>query len=301
MIRLFASDMDGTLLNSSGVISRYTADSIRRLQTCGIEFIVNTGRDYTSAKKELDAAGISCNMICCSGACTYDSYGNPSNIASLPKSTAKKILNLFLRHGAFADIYTEIGKTSVENQSRFLSYYHEEVFPTLKKEHKIYYQTPKDFQKMMSQVHFFENADSLLGTPIPIYKISTTFSDPEKISSLRKEVEAIEGLHIASTSSTNLEITQEKAQKGYALLQYAKQRSIEPSEILAIGDSENDFSMLSLNLGSTVAMANAAPSIKRICRAETLSNDQDGVAVLMEGLVTERCFYEINRRYVFGL
>ena len=169
MIRLFASDMDGTLLNSSGVISRYTADSIRRLQTCGIEFIVNTGRDYTSAKKELDAAGISCNMICCSGACTYDRYGNPSNIASLPKSTAKKILNLFLRHGAFADIYTEIGKTSVENQSRFLSYYHEEVFPALKKEHKIYYQTPKDFQKMMSQVHFFENADSLLGTPILIY------------------------------------------------------------------------------------------------------------------------------------
>lgn len=193
MIRLFASDMDGTLLNSSGVISRYTADSIRRLQTCGIKFIVNTGRDYTSAKKELDAAGISCNMICCSGACTYDPYGNPSNIASLPKSTVKKILNLFLRHGAFADIYTEIGKTSVENQSRFLSYYHEEVFPALKKEHKIYYQTPKDFQKMMSQVHFFESADSLLGTPIPIYKISTTFFDPEKISSLRKEVEAIEG------------------------------------------------------------------------------------------------------------
>ena len=57
MIRLFASDMDGTLLNSSGTISGYTADSIRRLQTCGIEFIVNTGREYAGAKKELDAAG----------------------------------------------------------------------------------------------------------------------------------------------------------------------------------------------------------------------------------------------------
>lgn len=301
MIRLFASDMDGTLLNSSGVISKYTADSIRRLQTCEIEFIVNTGRDYTSAKKELDAAGISCNMICCSGACTYDQYGNPSNIASLPKSTAKKILELFQQHGAFADIYTEIGKTSVDGYDRFLSYYREEVFPALKEEHKVYYQTPKDFQKMTSQVHFFENADSLLDTPIPIYKISTTFLDPQKISILRKEVEAIKGLHIASTSPTNLKITQEKAQKGYALLQYAKQKSIDPSEILAIGDSENDFSMLSLNLGSTVAMANADPSIKRICRAETLSNDEDGAAVLMEGLVTERCFYEINRRYVFGM
>ena len=278
MIRLFASDMDGTLLSSSGTISRYTADSIRRLQTCGIEFIVNTGREYNGAKKELDAAGISCDMICCSGACTYDRYGNPSNIASLPKSTAKKILELFKKHGAYADIYTEQGKTSIEDRECFLSYYHNEVFPSLKEENKVYYQTPGDFHKMASQVKFFESADSLLGTPIPIYKISTTFSDPEKISSLRKEVEAIEGLHIASTSSTN-----------------------DPSEILAIGDSENDYSMLSLNLGSTVAMANAEPSIKRICRAETLSNDEDGVAVLMEGRVTERCFYEINRRYVFGL
>ena len=301
MIRLFASDMDGTLLNSSGVISRYTADSIRRLQTCGIEFIVNTGRDYTSAKKELDAAGISCDMICCSGACTYDRYGNPSNIASLPKSTAKKILELFKKHGAYADIYTEQGKTSIEDRECFLSYYHNEVFPSLKEENKVYYQTPGDFHKMASQVKFFESADSLLGTPVPVYKISTTFHDPKKTASLRQDIEAIGGLHIASTSPSNLEITHEKAQKGYALLQYARQKSIDPSEILAIGDSENDYSMLSLNLGSTVAMANAEPSIKRICRAETLSNDEDGVAVLMEGLVTERCFYEINRRYVFGL
>lgn len=301
MIRLFASDMDGTLLNSSGFLSKYTADMIHRLQRCGIEFIVNTGREYQSAKDALDAAGISCDMICYSGACTYDRYGNPSNIASLPKSIAKKILEIFERHGAFADIATENGKTSIAGPEQFLRYYREEVDPALVKEQKVYFRTEKEFQKMASNVQYFESADSLLETPIPVYKISTTFCNEEKITRLRKEIEAIGGLHIASTAPTNLEITQEKAQKGYALLRYARRKSIDPSEILAIGDSENDYSMLSLNLGSTVAMANASPMIQQICRARTLSNDADGAAVLMEGLVMERCFYEMDRRYVFGI
>lgn len=301
MIRLFASDMDGTLLNNNGYISRYTADTIRKLQKCGIEFIVNTGREYRSAKKELDAANISCDLICCSGACTYDRFGNPYNIFSIPKSTVKKILAIFKRHGAFADISTELGKCSIENPQTLLSYYYNEVFPAVKRENKIYFKNEQDFKQMTDSVHYFEHADSLLKSDVPIYKISTTFFDSKKTSALRSEIEEIPGLHIASTASTDLEISDEKAQKGYALLRYAHQKSVDPSEILAIGDSENDASMLSLNLGKTVAMANADPKIIKMCSAQTLSNAEDGVAVLMEGLIMERYFYEMDRHYAFGI
>lgn len=110
MIRLFASDMDGTLLNDKGYISDRTINAVKKLQKHGIHFIVNTGRDYRAAKRELDAASLSCDMICYSGACTYDVHGNGFHIASLPKSIAKQILTVFERHGAFADIATEYGK-----------------------------------------------------------------------------------------------------------------------------------------------------------------------------------------------
>jgi Cof subfamily protein (haloacid dehalogenase superfamily) len=297
MIRLFASDMDGTLLNNAGFISRHTADSIQRLQKCGIEFIVNTGREYRSAKKELDAANITCSMICYSGAVTYDPLGNPYNIASLPKSIAKQILTIFEKHQAFADIATDYGKSSIADPETLLSYYRDEVFPATKLDNKIYFKTPEDFDDMCSHVRYFENCDTLLGSDSPIYKISTTFVNADKIAALRKEIERIPNLHIASTTDTNLEITHEKAQKGYALLQYAKQKSIEEAEILAVGDSENDYSMLSLNLGRTVAMANASDLVKRVCSTETLSNDEDGVAILMDGMITERYFYEMGRRF----
>lgn len=51
MIRLFASDMDGTLLNDKGYISDRTINAVKKLQKHGIHFIVNTGRDYRAAKK----------------------------------------------------------------------------------------------------------------------------------------------------------------------------------------------------------------------------------------------------------
>ena len=47
MIKLIASDMDGTLINSSHEISSRNLNAIRRAQESGIEFAIATGRDYS--------------------------------------------------------------------------------------------------------------------------------------------------------------------------------------------------------------------------------------------------------------
>ena len=65
-------------------------------------------------------------------------------------------------------------------------------------------------------------------------------------------------------------------------------RGVRPDEIMAIGDSENDYSMLSMDIKYTVAMGNAMESIKRIARCQTRSNIQDGVAYAIETLVLTR-------------
>ena len=61
-----------------------------------------------------------------------------------------------------------------------------------------------------------------------------------------------------------------------------KLKKITPSQILAVGDSGNDLSMLSLDLGVTAAMANASATVKDVCSVIAPSNDQDGVAFLIE-------------------
>ena len=94
-------------------------------------------------------------------------------------------------------------------------------------------------------------------------------------------------LAIASSAATNLELTHQDAQKGKALAGYAAMRNIGWNEIMAVGDSENDYSMLSMDLKYTVAMGNAMERIKKTAKCQTRTNSQDGVAYAIENLVFE--------------
>ena len=72
---------------------------------------------------------------------------------------------------------------------------------------------------------------------------------------------------------------------GKALAEYAGMRHIRLDEIMAVGDSENDYSMLSMRLKYTVAMGNGMEKIKQTARCQTRTNDEDGVAYAIETLV----------------
>ncbi len=82
----------------------------------------------------------------------------------------------------------------------------------------------------------------------------------------------------------NFEIMGSGVGKGKALLALGAQLGIEPEEIMAVGDSENDLDMV-LRAGLGVAMANAEEIVKRHADAITASNDEDGVARAIETYV----------------
>ena len=50
MIRIIASDMDGTLLNNKHDIDEETVEAIRKAEEAGIIFAISTGREYDSVK-----------------------------------------------------------------------------------------------------------------------------------------------------------------------------------------------------------------------------------------------------------
>ena len=79
------------------------------------------------------------------------------------------------------------------------------------------------------------------------------------------------------STANNLEFIDQRASKGNALLALAELLSVDPSETMAIGDQENDRSMLEV-AGVSVAMGNAIPSIKAIAEFETVTNNDSGVA-----------------------
>ncbi|MBA1393379.1 HAD family phosphatase, partial [Lactobacillus sp. XV13L] len=95
---------------------------------------------------------------------------------------------------------------------------------------------------------------------------------------------ALGGVAVTASAAANIEINDVHAQKGPALLDYARQKGIKRSEIAAIGDNLNDASMIEA-AGTGVAMANAVPAIKELAQVETKSNNDDGVAYILQKFI----------------
>jgi len=97
------------------------------------------------------------------------------------------------------------------------------------------------------------------------------------LPSLQEELRKIEGLEVVRGSKVGLDVMVKGVSKGEALLAYGKSLGIEKDEIIVIGDSENDLSMLK-SVGYPVTLENGEDCLKEIAKLVTPSNDEAGVA-----------------------
>lgn len=277
MIRLVASDMDGTLLNRYGKISSLNIAAIEALKRKNIGFVVCTGRNFADAYSPLKEAGISCDIICMNGAAVFDSYGRQLRKQPLLKGQVSRILDICRPFSVLYDFMTEEGSYTTSTMEDFRKSFEDKIFlPMVSDEHT--------YETIVKRFHFTTEV-VLLGSSWEIYKMSVVHENPEVLMQIRCALEKEEGITVASSAPSNLELTHIGAQKGSVLMEYAASANIRPREILAIGDSENDLSMLSLPLGYTIAMGNASEVIKRSARLITRNNDEDGVAVAIDSLI----------------
>lgn len=293
MIRLVASDMDGTLLDSYRKITQVNVDAIRLAQEEGIEFIINTGREYQNVTKILDQAGLSCDMICSNGACGYDKEGKRLFEHDIPKETVKKIFDILRKYGLVPTPFTQDGRASVLSLEELKRYTKEVMIPAMQVNHPDFVYTEEEFRNLIQEVTFTGGEEKLLEGNDRVLKVITQSVTPEVLVQARGELEKIEGLAVVSTVPTDLEITSSDAQKGIGLMDYAKEKGFTVDEIVAIGDSENDYSMLSIPGLHSVAMDNAVEMIKNVCVYQTKANTKDGIAYILKCILADRENFEL--------
>ena len=90
---------------------------------------------------------------------------------------------------------------------------------------------------------------------------------------------------VTSSKDNYLELMEPGVNKWQAVKQLAESFGIKPEEIMCIGDSNNDLSMIK-NAGLGVAVANAKPQVQREAKMITASNDNDGVGLAIENILT---------------
>lgn len=286
MIRLIAIDMDGTILSPDHSISERNKQAILKAQENGIEVLIATGRSFSEAYLPVSEAGLTTNYICLNGAEVRDAEKNILSATPLAKDDLQQISATLKAENIHYELFMEdyIYTVDVNKQIDMFAQAAHSLGQTppieaIRKE--VMSRVEKGYIREVSSY------DEVINKyPHQIYKIfGTAFNNNEGLLRARKALRQMPTLSITSSGQHNIEINHINAQKGIALKRYATNKGIAMEHVMTIGDSFNDLSMLEI-AGRSVAMENAPDDIKNACSHTTTSNENDGVGLAIEAILS---------------
>lgn len=265
-IKLVAADMDGTLIKNNQELTPRTVDAIRRIQARGIRFILNTGRSNSESELYYDKLKMDCSI-----------FANGTYILDLPAGTcpynrpidldaARRIYEIYARFDCLIFIQGDHWVYTIEGAQdvcRRLPEYIEGLATI-----DLPYRYEPDLREFLAR-----RTD-------PVEKFHVSFishEEAEKAYNILKELP----FAVCWCGKYCVEVSNPEADKGLALKWLADRLGIAREEIMAIGDSDNDRTMLEY-AGTAVAMGNAPDSLKEIADIIAPSNNDEGAAWVLE-------------------
>lgn len=266
-ISVIALDIDGTCIHNNKEMSDRTHKAILECIAAGYHLIFVTGR--TSNGFPVSMCDIKYNaLVGANGAVLEDCHGVFSR-KSMPTDTAIAILEDCQRIRAIEMVYAN----------------------------DIYYCNSQKYN--ICETDKNEQHDRVLYVDDLIKLISNNKLCPEKITFLADNTKAVlpymklsyrhPNTNFALSSATCLEITSIDASKKNGLLQMIRHLCIDPREIIYIGDTILD-SMCFSEVGYAVAMGNSEMLVKEAADYVTETNENDGVAIVLEKLLEKGGF-----------
>jgi Cof subfamily protein (haloacid dehalogenase superfamily) len=270
-VRLIALDIDGTLLDSKWQVPEENRAAIAAATERGIEVALVTGRRYDFAMEVARRIGGPLTMIVNNGALIRSNDGQTHLRHLLPKKIAESVLNLTQawREGAAVIFDRPLEKQlmlEVLNPDDSLRY--------------AYYSRNLKYIGLASPLETCLTEDPIQvmfsGEVEAMREAEEVLRSAEFAGEIRLAVTKYEHKNFAMIDVIHPSVT-----KGMALAEWAVTQGIAREEILAIGDNHNDLEMLEF-AGIPVVMGNGVAALKVFGWHETSSNDQAGVAAVIE-------------------
>ena len=262
--RLIATDLDGTLLGSQGAISARTRRALERARAAGIELVMVTGRPPRHVAKIEGVVELSGIVICVNGALIYD-FGRELVVREerLPAAVARALVNALRLRMPGICFAVEVGL-------------------------EFGWEPSYGLHSKRTEPPHLPIADAVLLCERGVSKLIARHPQLSAEEMIAQSLDLFPELGCASHSGAPfVEISAAEVSKGAALAAYCSERSIDRKQVLAFGDMPNDLPMLEW-AGHSVAMGNAHPSVLAAVHEITLSNEQDGVAMVVERLLAGR-------------
>lgn len=271
-IKLIGLDLDGTVFNENKHISARTINAITKAIKKGVIVIPATGRPYGGLPDEfLSIPGVR-YALTANGSSVLDLTKQKviySNLISIKDGL--ELIDELLSYDAIIDFFIDGNGYSPKSCIGSV----------------------KDYMQTESMVEYFIRTRSFYETDIkefildkntPIEKIQLLFKDISKKYEAFDQLKQLSKFTFTSAMPNNIEINSATSNKGDGLLGLGNLLGIKKEEMMACGDSSNDYDMIKL-AGLGVAMGNATKEIKEIADFITLSNEEDGVAYAIEKYV----------------
>ena len=300
MIKLIASDMDGTLLNSDHKIPKENIELIKFAQKNGIQFVVATGRAYYEALPALNNENIKCDVISFNGGIIYDKNGNIINITPMKLKDLYYTIEILKSLEISYQLYTKntIYTNSIETD---ITAYIDLIRANGEEPNEQHLRQEAKNRLALGHITEVDNIELYLNQENnPAIKVIGISNDLEKLKHATELLSGNDNISVTSSGANNVEIMDKKATKGEALKIVADIHDINLRNAIAIGDNLNDQAMLDI-VEYSIAMKNGNKDLQKTSKFITeKTNSEGGVADSVMKLLKEKNeFYEdINQTLV---
>ncbi|UIZ92038.1 HAD family phosphatase [Corynebacterium sp. CNCTC7651] len=266
--KLIISDIDGTFLNSQGRVSPRLRDVVARAVRRGVHFGLATGRPHRWLMPVLDQLPFAPVCVCANGAVVYDPASD-TVLRAFELSTEAMRGVVDAVEEAFAGIphgygVERVGSSALDPE--------EECF-LITREYN-----PDAWDARFGVV----SVEELIAVPAAKLLVRCMEMTSAEMFELVAPVINPDDAHVTySMDEGLLEFSCPGVNKATGVSVLAAQYGVDPSDVVAFGDMPNDLEMLAWS-GMGVAMANAAPLVQDAADYVTVTNDEDGVAAVLE-------------------
>lgn len=262
-VKAIMCDVDGTLLNSQGVVSPRTIQAIKKAKEQGILFGLSTGRDVHSVKTLLGDWGIDGLVDSIVGTGGGEICDLILGVEKQSYPLDGQLIKEIMEH--YKDMPVNF---AIPDQGVFYTFKDDELIQHLSKVDKVPYLVVKE--------------DEFLNQPRAKLIIVCRVEDMESVVE-RSHTFSNDKFKCASlkTASDLFEYMDPRISKTYGLKQVMEMHGIDMKELCTFGDADNDYDM-TLHAGVGVVMANGSKKTKSVADYITDDHDHDGIGVFIE-------------------
>jgi Cof subfamily protein (haloacid dehalogenase superfamily) len=265
--KLIATDLDGTLVRSDDTVSAYTHSVLDRVRAAGIRVVGATGRGPRLAELTRNDIRDADYLVLAQGGWVVD-QSDPAGPMLL---RTERLSGRALAH-ALADLEAEIGPLSVMVEA--LDHHDAPLWgdrdPT--------WRYPVVVEER-------PRAECLTGDVIKAFARSFEHHVDEVLAVAQRIVPP-DVATVTQAGLNYIEICPPHVDKGTGLAVVAQAIGVDPADVLVFGDMPNDLPMFAWAGWSRVAVENAHPTVLAAADEITLTNDEDGVAVYLDRLMS---------------